>query len=71
MSQRPIYLDAHATTPMDQRVLETMLPYFTEYFGNPSTNTHIYGWEAGAAVTKAREAIANIINATPEEIVFT
>jgi cysteine desulfurase len=71
MSQRPIYLDAHATTPMDQRVLEAMLPYFTEHFGNPSTNTHVYGWEAGAAVTKAREAIANIINATPEEIVFT
>ncbi|MGL5835219.1 MAG: aminotransferase class V-fold PLP-dependent enzyme, partial [Waterburya sp.] len=68
---RPIYLDAHATTPMDQRVLEAMLPYFTEYFGNPSTNTHVYGWEAGAAVTKAREAIASIINATPEEIVFT
>ncbi|MGL5942187.1 MAG: cysteine desulfurase family protein [Waterburya sp.] len=71
MSQRPIYLDAHATTPMDQRVLEVMLPYFTEHFGNPSTNTHVYGWEAGAAVTKAREAIASIINATPEEIVFT
>jgi cysteine desulfurase len=71
MSQRPIYLDAHATTPMDQRVLEAMLPYFTECFGNPSTNTHVYGWEASAAVTKAREAIATIINATPEEIVFT
>jgi cysteine desulfurase len=71
MSQRPIYLDAHATTPMDQQVLEAMLPYFTEYFGNPSTNTHVYGWEASAAVTKAREAIASIINASPEEIVFT
>jgi cysteine desulfurase len=71
MSQRPIYLDAHATTPMDQRVLLAMLPYFTEHFGNPSTNTHVYGWEANAAVTQAREAIASIINATPEEIVFT
>jgi cysteine desulfurase len=71
MSQRPIYLDAHATTPMDQQVLEAMLPYFTEHFGNPATNTHVYGWEASAAVTKAREAIASIINATPEEIVFT
>jgi cysteine desulfurase len=71
MSQRPIYLDAHATTPMDQRVLEAMLPYFTEHFGNPATNTHVYGWEASAAVTKAREAIASILNATPEEIVFT
>lgn len=71
MSQRPIYLDAHATTPMDRRVLEVMLPYFTEHFGNPSTNTHLYGWEASAAVKNAREAIAKIINATPEEIVFT
>ena len=71
MSQRPIYLDAHATTPMDQRVLEVMMPYFTESFGNPATNTHVYGWEASAAVKKAREVIAGIINATPEEIVFT
>ena len=71
MSQRPIYLDAHATTPMDKRVLDAMLPYFTESFGNPSTNTHLYGWEASAAVKNAREAIAKIINATPEEIVFT
>ncbi|WP_319420057.1 cysteine desulfurase family protein [Pleurocapsa sp. FMAR1] len=71
MSQRPIYLDAHATTPMDERVLAAMLPYFTEHFGNPSTNTHVYGWEASAAVKSAREAIAAIINATPEEIVFT
>ena len=71
MSQRPIYLDAHATTPMDKRVLSVMLPYFTERFGNPSTNSHVYGWEAGAAVKQARLAIAQIINASPEEIVFT
>ena len=71
MSQRPIYLDAHATTPVDERVLNAMLPYFTESFGNPSTNTHLYGWEASAAVKNAREIIADIINATPEEIVFT
>ena len=71
MSQRPIYLDAHATTPVDERVLNAMLPYFTESFGNPSTNTHVYGWEASAAVKNAREIIADIINATPEEIVFT
>ncbi len=71
MSQRPIYLDAQATTPMDERVLTAMLPYFTEHFGNPSTNTHVYGWEASAAVKSAREAISAIINATPEEIVFT
>lgn len=71
MSQRPIYLDAHATTPVDERVLAAMLPYFTESFGNPSSNAHIYGWEASAAVKQAREAIAQIINATPQEIVFT
>ena len=71
MSQRPIYLDAHATTPVDTRVLDAMLPYFTEHFGNPSTNSHVYGWSASAAVKIAREAIANTINATPEEIVFT
>jgi cysteine desulfurase len=71
MDQRPIYLDAHSTTPMDRRVLEAMLPFFTESFGNPSSNTHVYGWEASAAVKNAREAISQIINATPEEIVFT
>ncbi len=71
MSQRPIYLDCHATTPMDKRVLEAMLPYFTEHFGNPSSLNHLYGWEAEAAVKKARETIANAINCSPEEIIFT
>ena len=71
MSQRPIYLDCHATTPMDKRVLEAMLPYFTEHFGNPSSINHLYGWEAEAAVKKARETIANAINCSPEEIFFT
>ncbi|WP_107668390.1 cysteine desulfurase family protein [Cyanothece sp. BG0011] len=71
MSQRPIYLDCHATTPMDKRVLEEMLPYFTEHFGNPSSINHLYGWEAEAAVKKARETIANAINCSPEEIIFT
>lgn len=71
MAQRPIYLDAQATTPLDERVLQAMLPYFTESFGNPSSNTHVYGWEASAAVKNAREIIADIINCTPEEIVFT
>jgi cysteine desulfurase len=71
MSIRPIYLDCHATTPVDERVLATMIPYFTQNFGNPSSIQHQYGWEAEAAVKKARETLANAINSTPEEIVFT
>jgi cysteine desulfurase len=71
MMKRPIYLDCHATTPMDERVLTAMLPYFTEQFGNPSSINHLYGWEAEAAVKTARETIANAINSEPEEIIFT
>ncbi|MGF1676420.1 MAG: aminotransferase class V-fold PLP-dependent enzyme, partial [Rivularia sp. (in: cyanobacteria)] len=71
MSERPIYLDCHSTTPVDQRVVNAMLPYFTEHFGNPSSIGHIYGWEAEAAVRKARGIIAQAVNATPEEIIFT
>ncbi|MDZ7991780.1 MAG: cysteine desulfurase family protein [Nostoc sp. EfeVER01] len=71
MSIRPIYLDCHATTPVDERVLAAMLPYFTEKFGNPASISHIYGWEAEAAVRQTREILAAAINATPEEIVFT
>lgn len=71
MSQRPIYLDCHATTPVDERVVAAMLPYFTENFGNPSSFSHVYGWEAEAAVKQARDTLANAINSTPEEIVFT
>ncbi|HIK14323.1 MAG TPA: aminotransferase class V-fold PLP-dependent enzyme [Leptolyngbyaceae cyanobacterium M33_DOE_097] len=68
---RPIYLDNHATTPVDPQVLAAMLPFFTEHFGNPGSITHQYGWEAEAAVKQARETLAKAINATPEEIVFT
>ncbi|MBH8561360.1 IscS subfamily cysteine desulfurase [Nostoc sp. CENA67] len=71
MSIRPIYLDCHATTPVDERVVAAMLPYFTEHFGNPSSISHVYGWEAEAAVKQTREILAAAINATPEEIIFT
>ncbi|BAZ49220.1 putative aminotransferase [Nostoc sp. NIES-4103] len=71
MSIRPIYLDCHATTPVDERVVAAMLPYFTEHFGNPSSLSHVYGWEAEAAVKQTREILAATINATPEEIIFT
>ena len=70
VADSPIYLDCHATTPVDQRVVDAMLPFFTEYFGNPSS-LHSYGWQTEAAVKKSRETIAETINAQPEEIIFT
>lgn len=68
---RPIYLDNHSTTPVDKRVVDAMIPYFTEHFGNPSSINHQYGWEAEAAVKKTRSILASAINASPEEIIFT
>ena len=66
-----IYLDAHATTPVDPRVLDAMLPFFREHFGNASSRNHPFGWKAAKAVERAREQVAELVGARLREVVFT
>ncbi|KAG6546488.1 hypothetical protein Mapa_012037 [Marchantia paleacea] len=71
MPRRPLYLDMQATSPVDPRVLDAMLPFFIDQYGNPHSRTHVYGWESEDAVERAREQIAKLIGANSKEIIFT
>jgi len=71
LSGRPMYLDMQSTTPLDPRVLDAMLPYFTDMYGNPHSRTHMYGWESENAIETARKQVADLIGANPKEIIFT
>ena len=71
MLKFPIYLDYSATTPVDPRVAEKMIPYLTELFGNPASRSHSYGWIAEKAVEEAREEVARLVNADSKEIIWT
>lgn len=68
---RALYLDMQATTPLDFRVLDAMLPFLTNMYGNPHSRTHEYGWDSERAVEKGRKQIADLVNADPKEIIFT
>jgi cysteine desulfurase len=70
-TNKVIYLDYQATTPIDYRVLDAMLPYMTQYYGNPHSKTHQFGWDTSKGVEVAREQIADLISADPKEIIFT
>ncbi len=71
LQRTPIYLDHHATTPLDPRVLKAMMPYLTDKFGNAASRNHAFGWEAEQAVEESRRQVARLIGASPQEIVFT
>lgn len=71
ISGRPLYLDVQATSPVDPRVLDAMLPYYLSRYGNPHSRTHLYGWESDQAVEAARAQVGDLIGASPKEIIFT
>ena len=68
---QPIYLDYQATTPIDPKVLDAMLPFFEDDFGNPHSSEHSLGWRAASAVEQSQQNIANLVGADPDEVIFT